>query len=513
MQTVLAVEEEDTFKNKGQNTGCQSENKTMNSQRKDIDGGYAWVVCVACFAIEVIGGCINTSVGVITPAILEEVDDDLVKVSWVGSTLLGTFTMCGPLAGIIQDKIGNRWTGILGGILMFLGLTAASFCRTVTGLILTFGVITGLGCGLATNVSGVAPSNYFKKRLPVAYGICVTGSALALLAVGPLTIQLLEMYTLSGTLLIWGAIAFNVCLAGALIRPSSILKQEESMSKDLAHQDDTEEICEAQGDPTMKTQSQYNALIVEDTTDKFEQNDENRCSPANSHRSVAENSPGNSNETAESLLEDNSHLATENSRSRIIPQCANVFCSNGFFFYLLSLIFWALGDAACMVHLPYYAELKGSTPAQSANLFTVMGVPAMFSGLLTGFAASDPAIGSIILHVGLQGMSGVSLLLLPVLSHTYSLQMIFSVLYGAYGQGSFTLVSPICIELISRSKLAIGYGVCSFCMGIGNMVGPPIASLIYESTGVYDFTFLFAGACFIISAFFALCIPLSKKPA
>ncbi|XP_046575524.1 monocarboxylate transporter 5-like [Haliotis rubra] len=164
-----------------------------------------------------------------------------------------------------------------------------------------------------------------------------------------------------------------------------------------------------------------------------------------------------------------------------------------------------------MVHLPNFAELKGSTPVQSASLFTIMGVPALCSGLLTGFASSDPAIGNIILHVGLQGMTGVSLLLLPVLSHTYSLQMIFSVLYGTYSQGPFTLVSPICIELIGRSKLAFGYGICFFCFGLGNMVGPPIASLIYESTGVYVLTFLFSGACFIISAFLALCIPLTKK--
>ncbi|XP_046575541.1 monocarboxylate transporter 12-like isoform X2 [Haliotis rubra] len=413
----------------------------MKRQRKDIDCGYAWVVCVACFAIELLCGTLNSSPGVITPAILEEVDGDLVKVSWVGSTLLGTFSMCGPLAGIIQGRIGNRWTGILGGILMLLGLTAASFCRTVTGLILTFGVIAGLGCGLAANVSGVAPSNYFNKRLPVAYGICMSGGALGLLAIGPLAVQLLEMYTLSGALLILGGITFNVCLVGALIRPPSTLMQEESMSIDLAHhQEDTDEICDAQGDPTMTMQSQHNVLTVETTTVKFEQRDENQCSPANLPRIVKENSPWKGNETAESLLEHSSHLTTENSRSMIMHQCVALFCTNGFFLYLLSIIFWSLGGSACMVHLPNFAELRGSTPAQSASLFTVMGVPALFSGLLIGFASSDPAIGNIILHVGLQGMTAVSLLLLPVLSHTYSLQMIFSVLYGTYSQGPYTLV-------------------------------------------------------------------------
>ncbi|XP_046560018.1 monocarboxylate transporter 5-like [Haliotis rubra] len=483
----------------------------MEHPRKDIDRGYAWVVCVACFAMQVLCGALNSSPGVITPAILDEVDGDLVKVSWVGSTLLGTYSMSGPLAGIIQGKIGNRWTGVLAGILMFVGLTAASFCRTVTGLILTFGVIAGLGSGLAANVCGVAPSNYFNKRLQVAYGICMSGGAVGMLAIGPLTVQLLEMYTLSGALLILGAIVFNVCLAGALIRPSSTPMQEGSMSIDLARPEGTEEICDAQGEPAMKMQSQYHVSTVENTIAKFEQHDENHCSPADLPRIVKDNSPGKGNETAESQLEHSSHVTTENSRSRILPQCVSLFCTNGFFLYLLSIIFWSLGDAVCMVHLPNFAEVKGSTPAQSASLFTVMGVPALCSGLLAGFASSDPVIGNIILHVGLLGMSGVSLLLLPVLSNTYSLQMIFSVLYGTYSQGPFTLVSPICIELIGRSQLAIGFGVCSFSFGLGYTVGPPIASLIYQSTGVYEYSFLFSGACFITSAILALCIPLAKK--
>ncbi|XP_046566300.1 monocarboxylate transporter 9-like [Haliotis rubra] len=204
----------------------------MSIPSTNIDHGYAWVVLGACFTIEFLCGALICSVGVLTPAMLEEIDGDLVKVSWIGSTLLGTFSMCGPFVGSIEGRLGHRLASFLGGIMILVGLTSASLCRTVTGLILTFGVITGLGCGLAANVSGVAPSNYFKKRLPVAYGICMSGGALGLLVVGPLTVFLLEVYTLSGTLLILGAIGFHVCLAGALLRPSSTLMLEIAVSED-----------------------------------------------------------------------------------------------------------------------------------------------------------------------------------------------------------------------------------------------------------------------------------------
>ncbi|XP_046349385.2 monocarboxylate transporter 12-B-like [Haliotis rufescens] len=434
----------------------------MKIPKEDVDHGYAWAVLAACFAIEVLYGVLICSVGVITPAILEEVDGDLVKVSWVGSTVMGTFTMCGPLVGIIQERIGHRWTGIVGGILMLVGLTAASFCRTVTGLILTFGVITGLGCGLAANVSGVAPGKYFHKRLPVAYGIIMSGGALGLLAVGPLTIQLLDHYTLSGTLLMLGAIGFHVCLAGALIRPSSTLMPEMPVSKELDRQEYIEGGIDSQGDDAQHNPVDYGDLPGETETDFIAQRDVNNCSLATLPGVVKESGLREENATFAPLLDHRSHSSNKKPKCGMISESVSFIGTNGFFFYLLSILFWALAEAICMVHLPNYAEYKGSTPAQSASLFTGMGVTALFAGMLTGFASSDQDIGNIILHVGLQGMSGVYVMLLPTLSQTYILQMVFSALYGTYSQGPYTLVSPICIELIGRSKLAVGYGICSF---------------------------------------------------
>ncbi|XP_048247365.1 monocarboxylate transporter 12-like [Haliotis rufescens] len=499
----------------------------MKTPKEDVDRGYAWVVLAACFAIEVLYGALICSVGVITPAILEEIDGDLVKVSWIGSTLLGTFTMCGPFIGMVEGRLGHRLASFVGGILILLGLTSASFCRTVTGLILTFGVITGLGCGLAANVSGVAPGDYFNKRLPAAYGICMSGGALGLLVVGPLTIFLLDLYTLSGTLLILGAIGFHVCSAGVLIRPSSTLKPEKSISVQPDCEDGTEECVDAPQDPAELNcvpKTDDPCAQNETTVTVFLQGDDDRhtCSQTDDNEDTDVRSPDSgfitkednfraANTTVAPLLEQNSRSPKKDSWCGAIRESVTLFGANGFFLYLLSVLFWSLSEATCMVHLPNYAEYKGSTPAQSASLFTGMGVSALFSGMLAGFASSDKSIGNILLHVGLQGMSGISIMILPVLSHTYHLQMVACVLYGTYSQGPYTLVSPICIELIGRSKLAVAYGMWSFVLGIGLMFGPPIASLIYESSGDYDNTFIFAGCCNLASAVFAMCIPLCKR--
>ncbi|XP_046575372.1 monocarboxylate transporter 12-like isoform X2 [Haliotis rubra] len=550
--------------------------KTMQPPKEDVDRGYAWVVLAACFSIEFLYGLLICSVGVLTPAFLEEIDNDLVQVSWIGSTLLGTFTMCGPFVGSIEGRLGHRLASFLGGIMILVGLTSASLCRTVTGLILTFGVITdnvkncligilevGLGCGLAANVSGVAPGDYFNKRLPVAYGICMSGGALGLLVVGPLTIFLLEVYTLSGTLLILGAIGFHVCLAGALLRPSSTLMQDIAVSEDDTDScvdvpqgpaecrdapqgcadcvdvpqgpdecRDAPQTCAdcvdvsegpadcvdvPQGPEDLCAQSETIVTLSHQEDDghifsSTDNNDDREARTPDPCTSKEDNS-GKENASVAPLLEQNSPSSKTHSRCRTIREHVASYGANGFFLYLFSVLFWSLSEATCMVHLPHYAELKGSTPAQSASLFTGMGIAALFSGMLSGLASSDKAIGSLLLYVGFEGMSGVSLMLLPVLSHTYHLQMVACVLFGLYSQGPYTLVSPICIELIGRSKLAVAYGMWSFVLGIGLLCGPPIASLIYANSGDYDYTFIFAGCCNLASAFFATCIPVCKKTA
>ncbi|XP_067670506.1 monocarboxylate transporter 5-like isoform X2 [Haliotis asinina] len=564
----------------------------MKARKEDADHGYAWVVLSACFAIEFLYGFLICSVGVLTPAFLEEIDSDLVKVSWIGSTLLGTFSTCGPFVGSIEGRLGHRLASFLGGIIILVGMVSASFCRTVTGLILTLGVITGLGCGMAANVSGVAPGDYFNTRLPIAYGICMSGGALGLLAVGPLTIFLLEVYTLSGTLLIMGAIGFHVCLAGALLRPSSTLMQEIAVSEhdsascvdvplEPADCVDVPQGCadcvdvpgepaecadetggcadcvdvpqgcadcvdvpgepaecadetggcadcvDVPGGPDDRVEAQQETddlctqrvtivtlSLQEDGGQMFSQTDNNGDTEAHSPdsgNSSKEDTSGTENAAVAPLLGQNSPSSKTHSRCRTIITSVASYGANGFPLYLLSVLFWSLSEATCMVHLPNYAELKGSTPAQAASLFTGMGIAALLAGMLSGMASSDKAIGSILLHVGFQGMSGVSVLLIPMLSHTYHLQMVICVLYGMYSQGPYTLVSPICIELLGRSKLAVAYGMWSFVLGIGLLCGPPIASLIYENSGDYDYTFIFAGCCNVTSAVLAMCIPLFKK--
>ena len=53
------------------------------------------------------------------------------------------------VGGYINRRIGPRWTCLLGGWLMSLGVFLAGFCTTLAGWVLTYGLLFGVGVGFA----------------------------------------------------------------------------------------------------------------------------------------------------------------------------------------------------------------------------------------------------------------------------------------------------------------------------------------------------------------------------
>lgn len=51
----------------------------------------------------------------------------------------------GPLTSYIIDRIGCRVTASLGGILLVVGLIGSHFASSLWALIVTYGIISGLG--------------------------------------------------------------------------------------------------------------------------------------------------------------------------------------------------------------------------------------------------------------------------------------------------------------------------------------------------------------------------------
>ncbi|XP_046566294.1 monocarboxylate transporter 5-like [Haliotis rubra] len=178
----------------------------------------------------------------------------------------------------------------------------------------------------------------------------------------------------------------------------------------------------------------------------------------------------------------------------------HIFGQFPFVVYSLSIMLWSLGEAAWVFHLPNYAEYKGRSPSEAASLLTAMGAGSMFSRVFAGIAASDSNIDAVLLQVGLSGLAGTVSFLFTVGSSSYMSQLAFSYFYATYSQGINTLIGPIIINLLGLPHVAVAYGIVCFFCGLGHLLGPPITSTLYKGSGIYEYTYVFAGACLVLGS-------------
>jgi len=91
------------------------------------------------------------------------------------SVFLAVFAITMPFTGKIIDKYGPRNVTITGGVLAGLGWFLASFSSSVLMLSGMFGVIGGIGVGIAYSVLVAVSARWFPDRRGLAVGLTVLG--------------------------------------------------------------------------------------------------------------------------------------------------------------------------------------------------------------------------------------------------------------------------------------------------------------------------------------------------
>ena len=78
------------------------------------DGGWGWVVCVACMFGNLTVGGVCMSFGILLPALEEYYHEGAGVIALAGSILSGLTLLSCPLAAMISNRFGLRFTYIMG---------------------------------------------------------------------------------------------------------------------------------------------------------------------------------------------------------------------------------------------------------------------------------------------------------------------------------------------------------------------------------------------------------------
>ncbi|XP_015179824.1 PREDICTED: monocarboxylate transporter 3-like isoform X4 [Polistes dominula] len=183
------------------------------------DGGYGWVVVFASFMCNMIVDGIAYTFGVFLGEFVKYFGEGKGKTAWVGSLLSGMYLSAGPVVSALTNKYGCRAVCMAGSFLGAAAFVLSTFSTSVNMLMMTYGVMGGIGFGLIYLPAVVCVGYYFETKRSLATGIAVCGSGFGTFAFAPLATLLLETYSWKGANLILAGLILNCAVFGAMMRP------------------------------------------------------------------------------------------------------------------------------------------------------------------------------------------------------------------------------------------------------------------------------------------------------
>ena len=125
------------------------------------------------------------------------------------------FAMSTIFAGKIQDKIGPRLVASIGGVLVGIGLTIASFAQDLTMFTLGFAVIGGIGIGTAYVCPIATCVKWFPDKRGLITGLAVAGFGAGALVFTPVAKSFIASSGIMSTFFYLGIIFFIAVVIGA----------------------------------------------------------------------------------------------------------------------------------------------------------------------------------------------------------------------------------------------------------------------------------------------------------
>ncbi len=159
-----------------------------------------------------------------------------------------------PIAGGFIEKYGPRVMTIIGGLIVAIGWFVGGFATNITMLAISYGVIAGVGVGIAYGAPMAVAAKWFPDKKGLAVGLTLGGFGLSPFVTAPLANWLVGAYGPFQTFKILG-IAFAVIitiLALPLKFPDEEVAEE---SNKLA--ENTDKIKDIDSKEMMKTSSFY----------------------------------------------------------------------------------------------------------------------------------------------------------------------------------------------------------------------------------------------------------------
>ncbi|XP_023345981.1 monocarboxylate transporter 10 [Eurytemora carolleeae] len=129
------------------------------------EGGWGWVITICGFLVQMYTTGLQFSFGVLYLRILKIfATENIIFTGFIGTGCIAVSFGLSPVIVAFCRRKSTRLTAVMGGLVMSLALLFASFATQLHQVLLSYGIIFGIGCGLVRETSVLMLSQYFKRK-------------------------------------------------------------------------------------------------------------------------------------------------------------------------------------------------------------------------------------------------------------------------------------------------------------------------------------------------------------
>nr|XP_022325657.1 monocarboxylate transporter 9-like isoform X2 [Crassostrea virginica] len=556
------IEMEKNQKNSQNSSETESTHSAEQTTENEApDGGWGWLVCLGSFVINFILDGTMFSFGVMLLTLLEYFGESKAKTSWIGSVLLGLSMILGPFVGWLLDRFTIRQVTLCGAFVATLGFVISTFAQSVEVLIITYGVIGGIGFCMMFIPGIIVVGLYFSRKRALATGIAMSGSGVGTFVYAYLCEALLSEFSWRGTILIMAGILLNCVVCAALFRPLSTeaekrkrRKRKESKMYDCVKCMDSAESSST--DLSTKSKDVYldidvrrNGPSLFNSTSALESKTPARYSfIENSGTAVRQAKRLYSSAHALNRLDTihrhtykpfnplarrdifysgsirnipKSFTSSETSRStgelsefeidvkEIETHCScfqklggtvdfTLFKNSKFTLLLLCMVLWT-AHSITLTFLPDMAVANGIPRDQSASIISICGVSNTVGRILAGFLTDTFHVSSTLIYVVALAMAAATNFLFPW-CYNYTTIALCSGVFGLCMASAVCLRTIVIVEQLGLKRLTSAFSMIAFFQGIAFILNPPIAGFLYDYMKSYVYPFILSGSMYAFAA-------------
>lgn len=178
--------------------------------------GY-WVVVGAWLAMVVSSGA-QFSLSIFMPALIKDFGWTRTSIASGLTIAMIMMPIAGLVAGYLVDKIGPRWTVVIGSVIASIGMFLLSQISQVWHFIVAYGLVLATGIALSYMIATVSTvRRWFMKRAALMVAIAMTGSGFGMVILVPVAAILIMMFGWREAYMIFGVIVLVGGTLGGLL--------------------------------------------------------------------------------------------------------------------------------------------------------------------------------------------------------------------------------------------------------------------------------------------------------